>query len=137
MRLNLSKFSNDLFLSIQIFYFLISLSFLQVIGGDLQERLIPVPYSKSTTDQAVRVILYYVSLSIYIYIYLYIVYFLIFIYFSLKKDFLLQCYYIFKKKKLELTNYDYIEVRYFSLSLNFHPHIFVATFLYNKSGESS
>jgi Ca2+ transporting ATPase len=25
----------------------------QVIGGDLQERLIPVPYSKTTTDQAV------------------------------------------------------------------------------------
>ena len=26
----------------------------QVIGGELQDRLIPVPYSKSTTDQAVR-----------------------------------------------------------------------------------
>ncbi|VEN48706.1 unnamed protein product [Callosobruchus maculatus] len=25
----------------------------QVIGGELQERLIPVPYSKSSTDQAV------------------------------------------------------------------------------------
>jgi len=25
----------------------------QVIGGDLQDRLIPVPYSKNTTDQAV------------------------------------------------------------------------------------
>ena len=34
-------------------------SFLQVIGGDLQERLIPVPYSKSTTDQAVREIQYF------------------------------------------------------------------------------
>ena len=32
---------------------------LQVIGGDLQERLIPVPYSKSTTDQAVREIQYF------------------------------------------------------------------------------
>ena len=43
-------------------------SFLQVIGGDLQERLIPVPYSKSTTDQAVREIqylLYCCSKSIY------------------------------------------------------------------------
>ncbi|XP_071745596.1 LOW QUALITY PROTEIN: plasma membrane calcium-transporting ATPase 2 [Lepeophtheirus salmonis] len=28
----------------------------QVIGGDLQERLIPIPYSKSTTDQAIRVV---------------------------------------------------------------------------------
>jgi len=28
----------------------------QVIGGDLQERLIPVPYSKTTTDQAIRVV---------------------------------------------------------------------------------
>lgn len=27
---------------------------LKVIGGELQERLIPVPYSKSSTDQAVR-----------------------------------------------------------------------------------
>lgn len=26
---------------------------LKVIGGELQERLIPVPYSKSSTDQAV------------------------------------------------------------------------------------
>ena len=26
----------------------------QVIGGELQDRLIPIPYSKSTTDQAVR-----------------------------------------------------------------------------------
>lgn len=26
---------------------------LKVIGGELQERLIPVPYSKNTTDQAV------------------------------------------------------------------------------------
>lgn len=26
----------------------------QVIGGELQERLIPVPYSKTSTDQAVR-----------------------------------------------------------------------------------
>lgn len=26
----------------------------KVIGGELQERLIPVPYSKTTTDQAVR-----------------------------------------------------------------------------------
>ena len=25
----------------------------QVIGGELQDRLIPVPYSKNTTDQAV------------------------------------------------------------------------------------
>ena len=44
-----------------IFYqFLYPLSsfLLQVIGGDLQERLIPVPYSKSTTDQAVREIQY-------------------------------------------------------------------------------
>jgi len=40
-----------------LFYFLsLSLSFssfLKVIGGELQERLIPVPYSKSNTDQAV------------------------------------------------------------------------------------
>ncbi|SPP89035.1 blast:Plasma membrane calcium-transporting ATPase 3 [Drosophila guanche] len=28
----------------------------QVIGGELQERLIPVPYSKSNTDQAIRVV---------------------------------------------------------------------------------
>ncbi|XP_046836558.1 plasma membrane calcium-transporting ATPase 2 isoform X4 [Vespa crabro] len=28
----------------------------QVIGGELQERLIPVPYSKSSTDQAIRVV---------------------------------------------------------------------------------
>jgi len=28
----------------------------QVIGGDLQDRLIPVPYSKNTTDQAIRVV---------------------------------------------------------------------------------
>jgi len=28
----------------------------QVIGGELQERLIPVPYSKNTTDQAIRVV---------------------------------------------------------------------------------
>lgn len=27
----------------------------KVIGGELQDRLIPVPYSKSSTDQAVRV----------------------------------------------------------------------------------
>ena len=27
--------------------------FFKVIGGELQERLIPVPYSKNTTDQAV------------------------------------------------------------------------------------
>ena len=27
---------------------------IQVIGGELQERLIPVPYSKNSTDQAVR-----------------------------------------------------------------------------------
>ncbi|XP_030245545.1 uncharacterized protein LOC115564884 [Drosophila navojoa] len=27
-----------------------------VIGGELQERLIPVPYSKSNTDQAIRVV---------------------------------------------------------------------------------
>ncbi|XP_023296722.1 plasma membrane calcium-transporting ATPase 2 isoform X3 [Lucilia cuprina] len=27
-----------------------------VIGGELQERLIPVPYSKSSTDQAIRVV---------------------------------------------------------------------------------
>lgn len=26
----------------------------KVIGGELQERLIPVPYSKTSTDQAVR-----------------------------------------------------------------------------------
>lgn len=29
---------------------------IQVIGGELQERLIPVPYSKNSTDQAVRAI---------------------------------------------------------------------------------
>ena len=48
-------------------------SFLQVIGGDLQERLIPVPYSKSTTDQAVREIqylLYCCSKSIYFHFYI-------------------------------------------------------------------
>ena len=48
-------------------------SFLQVIGGDLQERLIPVPYSKSTTDQAVREIqylLYCCSKSIYFLFYI-------------------------------------------------------------------
>ncbi|XP_040357817.1 plasma membrane calcium-transporting ATPase 2 isoform X7 [Ixodes scapularis] len=28
----------------------------QVIGGELQDRLIPVPYSKSSTDQAIRVV---------------------------------------------------------------------------------
>ncbi|XP_023334001.1 uncharacterized protein LOC111705626 [Eurytemora carolleeae] len=28
----------------------------QVIGGDRQDRLIPVPYSKNTTDQAIRVV---------------------------------------------------------------------------------
>lgn len=28
--------------------------FPKVIGGELQDRLIPVPYSKSATDQAVR-----------------------------------------------------------------------------------
>ncbi|XP_032524973.1 plasma membrane calcium-transporting ATPase 2 isoform X1 [Danaus plexippus] len=28
----------------------------QVIGGELQERLIPVPYSKTSTDQAIRVV---------------------------------------------------------------------------------
>ncbi|XP_050026492.1 plasma membrane calcium-transporting ATPase 2 isoform X6 [Dermacentor andersoni] len=28
----------------------------QVIGGELQDRLIPVPYSKSATDQAIRVV---------------------------------------------------------------------------------
>nr|XP_041632656.1 plasma membrane calcium-transporting ATPase 2-like isoform X6 [Drosophila kikkawai] len=28
----------------------------QVIGGELQERLIPVPYSKNNTDQAIRVV---------------------------------------------------------------------------------
>lgn len=28
----------------------------KVIGGELQERLIPVPYSKSSTDQAVRLL---------------------------------------------------------------------------------
>ncbi|XP_044576871.1 plasma membrane calcium-transporting ATPase 2 isoform X3 [Cotesia glomerata] len=28
----------------------------QVIGGEYQERLIPVPYSKSSTDQAIRVV---------------------------------------------------------------------------------
>ncbi|GAB6019399.1 hypothetical protein CHUAL_000981 [Chamberlinius hualienensis] len=27
-----------------------------VIGGELQDRLIPVPYSKSSTDQAIRVV---------------------------------------------------------------------------------
>ncbi|KAF2364517.1 hypothetical protein FHG87_004730 [Trinorchestia longiramus] len=27
-----------------------------VIGGTLQERLIPVPYSKTSTDQAIRVV---------------------------------------------------------------------------------
>ena len=45
------------------FFFFLSLSFIfiwisfltpvKVIGGELQERLIPVPYSKNTTDQAV------------------------------------------------------------------------------------
>jgi len=35
-----------------IFFFHIPL-FVKVIGGELQERLIPVPYSKNTTDQAV------------------------------------------------------------------------------------
>ncbi|CAK9803258.1 hypothetical protein ANTQUA_LOCUS3648 [Anthophora quadrimaculata] len=29
---------------------------MKVIGGELQERLIPVPYSKSSTDQAIRVV---------------------------------------------------------------------------------
>nr|XP_026486219.1 uncharacterized protein LOC113393510 [Vanessa tameamea] len=28
----------------------------KVIGGELQERLIPVPYSKTSTDQAIRVV---------------------------------------------------------------------------------
>ncbi|GFU23883.1 uncharacterized protein NPIL_256151 [Nephila pilipes] len=28
----------------------------KVIGGELQDRLIPVPYSKSATDQAIRVV---------------------------------------------------------------------------------
>ncbi|CAD6201309.1 GSCOCG00000110001-RA-CDS, partial [Cotesia congregata] len=28
----------------------------KVIGGEYQERLIPVPYSKSSTDQAIRVV---------------------------------------------------------------------------------
>ena len=60
-----------------IFYqFLYPLSsfLLQVIGGDLQERLIPVPYSKSTTDQAVREIqyvLYCCSKSFYFILYLF------------------------------------------------------------------
>ncbi|KAH9381299.1 hypothetical protein HPB48_003280 [Haemaphysalis longicornis] len=30
--------------------------FPKVIGGELQDRLIPVPYSKSATDQAIRVV---------------------------------------------------------------------------------
>jgi len=41
---------------------------MQVIGGDRQDRLIPVPYSKSSTDQAVSqpalMHLYYYSLLI-------------------------------------------------------------------------
>lgn len=36
-----------------MFFFLLCCFFLKVIGGELQERLIPVPYSKSSTDQAV------------------------------------------------------------------------------------
>ena len=46
--------------SLTFYQFLYPCPFLlQVIGGDLQERLIPVPYSKSTTDQAVREIQYF------------------------------------------------------------------------------
>ena len=49
--------------SLTFYQFLYPCPFLlQVIGGDLQERLIPVPYSKSTTDQAVREIQYFVLL---------------------------------------------------------------------------
>ncbi|XP_070149496.1 plasma membrane calcium-transporting ATPase 2 isoform X5 [Polyergus mexicanus] len=33
-----------------------SQDYYMVIGGELQERLIPVPYSKSSTDQAIRVV---------------------------------------------------------------------------------
>lgn len=36
-----------------MFFYLLCCFFLKVIGGELQERLIPVPYSKSSTDQAV------------------------------------------------------------------------------------
>lgn len=36
-----------------VFLTCFALYFLKVIGGELQERLIPVPYSKSSTDQAV------------------------------------------------------------------------------------
>lgn len=35
------------------YLFLTLYCILKVIGGELQERLIPVPYSKSSTDQAV------------------------------------------------------------------------------------
>lgn len=37
---------------------------IQVIGGTLQERLIPVPYSKTSTDQAVRSSFSPISLSL-------------------------------------------------------------------------
>lgn len=44
-----------LFCSFLTVFFNYSLSLIhQVIGGELQDRLIPIPYSKSTTDQAVR-----------------------------------------------------------------------------------
>ena len=51
-------FSLPLFLSVCLSFCLFSglssvLLFFKVIGGELQERLIPVPYSKNTTDQAV------------------------------------------------------------------------------------
>lgn len=43
-----------IFLSIFYLFYFFSFMFLpKVIGGELQERLIPVPYSKSSTDQAV------------------------------------------------------------------------------------
>lgn len=45
-----------LFTSCSRFYFLFHDTHCtrKVIGGELQERLIPVPYSKTSTDQAVR-----------------------------------------------------------------------------------
>lgn len=45
------------FAFLSLFFFFYSYIYIplsvKVIGGELQERLIPVPYSKNTTDQAV------------------------------------------------------------------------------------
>lgn len=50
-----------------LIYRIITWAILQVIGGDRHDRLIPVPYSKSTTDQAVSSCIFRSLLSFYIY----------------------------------------------------------------------